>query len=245
MRKIVITSQKGGTGKTTTVVNLGVALGKLGKKVVLIDVDPESNLTYHFGINNPKHSIYDLITDKATISKVIIKKEGVSVIPSTGLLGNVGIEFANREGRELLLKKALKGLKGDYIIIDTPPALDLLTVNALTWANEVFIPLQVEPFALRGLKRLFTTIQGVKKNLNPNLEIGGVILTLYDARRRLSGEVEAIVRQHFSSLIFDTRIRENVSLAESPNHGQSIFTYAKHSRGAEDYMSLAKEMISG
>jgi len=157
----------------------------------------------------------------------------------------VGIEFANREGRELLLKKALKGLKGDYIIIDTPPALDLLTVNALTWANEVFIPLQVEPFALRGLKRLFATIQGVKKNLNPNLEIGGVILTLYDARRRLSGEVEAIVRQHFSSLIFDTRIRENVSLAESPNHGQSIFTYAKHSRGAEDYMSLAKEMISG
>jgi len=244
---ICIANQKGGVGKTTTAVNLGMGLELQGKNVLLVDLDPQSSLTSSIGLKNQsfKYTVYDLLKGEAAVDEAALFHNGVQVIPSSIDLSGADIELSGIPGRELLLKEALSGVAGQYdcILIDCPPSLGLLTLNAMTAAHRLIIPIQPEYLPLEGVKMLVETLDIVKKRLNKDLEISGVIVTMYDPRQKLGREVMEIIREYFKEKVFTTYIRKNVSLAEAPGFGQDIYRYKPDSIGAQDYSELCREMI--
>ncbi len=248
MRKIALVNQKGGVGKTTTAANLAAGLARLGRKVLLIDFDPQANATISFGINvnEPRLTVYDVLRGEAKPEAATLHVSAhLDLLPSSIDLAGAEVELNSVIGRELALRDALSGLSGyEYVLVDCPPSLGLLNVNALAFVDEVFIPLQCEYFALHGISLLMKTIELVQRRIHPALRISGVVACMYDARTSLSKEVVAEIGRHFKDRVFRARIRTNVRLAEAPSHGQTIFDYAPESAGAEDYLALAKE-VSG
>ena len=244
MLKIAVINQKGGTGKTTSVINLGVALVILKQKVLLIDLDPQANLTYSFGIANPPGTIAEVLQGKQTLQAILVSKEGLDIAPSGLTLSDVEISMTNKIGREGILKAKLQDLKGyNYVFIDSPPSLSILTINALNTADEVLIPLQMEILSLQGLSQILNTISEVRSVLNKNLRIMGIIPSMYDNRRNLSEEVLQELEKTSKEKIFKILIRECVKIAEAPSFAKSVMAYAPSSNGAEDFLSLAKEVI--
>ncbi len=246
---IAIANQKGGVGKTTTSVNLAASLGVLEKKVLLIDADPQANASSGLGIDVESVEIgsYQVLEHSATPDEATIScsSPNVSVIPAHIDLVAIEIELVDKENREYMLKKALESVKDkyDYILIDCAPSLGLLTLNALTAADSVIIPIQCEYFALEGLGKLLNTIKSVQKIHNPNLDIEGLLLTMYDSRLRLSNQVVEEVQKHFNDMVFETVIQRNIKLSEAPSFGESIIGYDATSKGATNYISLAEEII--
>ncbi|MBM4045029.1 MAG: ParA family protein [Planctomycetes bacterium] len=250
MRAIALINQKGGVGKTTCTANLGAALASHGKRVLMVDIDPQANLSVHYGIKvyQIPTSIYFLLVGQATLNQTIMKTmvDGLDIIPSNIDLAGAEIELVGMPGREMILKEAMNGVETryDYLLVDCPPSLGLLTLNALTTVSEIFIPLQTEFFALQGMSKLLETFEIVKKRLNHSLEITGIIPCMFDARTRLSQEVLENIREYFENKVFKSIIRKNVKLAEAPSHGKPINVYAADSHGAADFMALAKEVIA-
>lgn len=246
---IAVTNQKGGVGKTTTAVNLSSALGAMKKKTLLVDFDPQGNSTSGVGVSkkDTDKSIYELLMGSAQASEVIIETEYKNVwLAPTGIqLAGAEIELVNMEQREMRLKMALAPLREqfDFIIIDCPPALGQLTINALTAADTFLVPIQCEFYALEGLSLLMGTVQRVKRMFNPHLELEGVLMTMYDSRLNLTQEVAAQVKSYFPRQVFKTVIPRTVRLSEAPGYGQPINYFDKHSKGAEAYNALAKEII--
>lgn len=259
MRIIALMNQKGGVGKTTTTVNLGAALAEAGKKVCLIDLDPQAHLTINYGIEPGEEvaSIYDLLIEQRPITEVVRSAgERISVVPSSIDLAAAEVEMVGVLGRESVLKKRLEESKGDYdfVLLDCPPSLGLLTINALAAADEVIIPMQAHFLALQGVAKLLETVQLVQRRLNPKLKVSGIVLTMFDSNTKLSNEVVAELDGFIEAAkgkqlpwsetkIFRSRIRRNIKLAESPSFGQTILTYGPDSNGAADYRSLAAEVI--
>ncbi|MBT8256264.1 MAG: AAA family ATPase [Bacteroidia bacterium] len=246
---IAIANQKGGVGKTTTSVNLAASLGVLEKKILLIDADPQANATSGLGIDveGVEQGTYQLLEHTIAAKDAIIptNSPNLDLIPSHIDLVAIEIELVDKEERESMLKKAVVPLKADYdfILIDCAPSLGLLTLNALTAADSVIIPIQCEYFALEGLGKLLNTIKSVQKIHNPQLDIEGLLLTMYDSRLRLSNQVVEEVKKHFDEMVFDTIIQRNVRLSEAPSYGESIISYDASSKGANNYLSLANELI--
>jgi chromosome partitioning protein len=250
MSKIIaVANQKGGVGKTTTAVNLSACLAELGKNVLLIDIDPQGNSTSGIGIdkNRVKLCIYDVLINEEPLENVILptKIKKLSAIPATIQLAGAEIELVSAISRELKLKATLESHKDkyDYIIIDCPPSLGLLTVNALSAADTVLVPIQCEFYALEGLSQLMNTVRLVQKHLNQRLDVEGVVLTMFDARTNLSIQVVDEVKRHFRNKVYRSIIPRNIRLSEAPSFGQPIITYDPKSKGAEVYMELAKEVI--
>ena len=249
MRSIALTNQKGGVGKTTTAANLGACLAPLDKRVLLIDVDPQANLSVHFGVDiyTETKSIYTMMIGEARADEVICRTaiNQLDLIPSNINLAGAEIELVGVVGRETILKEALQPVMGnyDYVFIDCPPSLGLLTLNALTTVREVFIPLQTEFFALQGMSKLMETIRLVRRRLNPDLQVTGIIACMYDGRTRLAKEVKANILEFFPDKLFDTVIHKNVKLAEAPSYGKPISTYDRRSRGCKDYRALARDVV--
>ncbi|MFD0835417.1 ParA family protein [Mariniflexile aquimaris] len=247
---IAIANQKGGVGKTTTSINLAASLGVLEKKVLLIDADPQANATSGIGIDVESVEIgtYQLLEHSSSAKEAVIKTEtpNLDIIPAHIDLVAIEIELVDKEAREYMLKKALQEIKDDYdyILIDCAPSLGLLTLNALTAADSVIIPIQCEYFALEGLGKLLNTIKSVQKIHNPELDIEGLLLTMYDSRLRLSNQVVEEVQKHFNDMVFQTIIQRNVKLSEAPSFGENIINYDAASKGATNYLSLAKEIIN-
>ncbi len=246
---IAIANQKGGVGKTTTAVNLAAALGVLEKKVLLVDADPQANASSGLGIQIEEQppGTYELLEGLKKASEVIIKdvSPNLDIIPSHINLVGVEIEMVDFKNREYLLKNALEEIKNqyDYILIDTAPSLGLITLNALTAADSVIIPIQCEYFALEGLGKLLNTINSVQKLHNPKLDIEGMLLTMYDSRLKLSNQVVEEVKKHFEDMVFKTIIQRNVRLSEAPSFGENILEYDATSRGAVNYLNLAQELV--
>ena len=249
MRIIAVVNQKGGVGKTTTAVNLGDGLNRLRKKVLLIDLDPQAHLTFSLSVPEQKleKSVYEVLSGGISFNEAITHRDGgLDVIPSSLKLSGAELEFSGIKGREFLLKESLSRLKGyDYIFIDCSPSLGLLTVNALTTAKEVYIPLTTEFLSLQGLSKLLQTVEVIKGGLNKGIEITGIIATRYNKRKKLNQEVVEKIREYFGNKLFKTYIRENISLAEAPGFGKTIFEYKPKSRGAEDYLSLSRKIAEG
>lgn len=249
-KTIAIANQKGGVGKTTTSINLSACLAEKGKKVLVIDTDPQGNTTSGFGIdkNNLDNTIYDLILGECSISDCIIKNviSNISIVPSNVNLAAAEIELIGIDRKEYILKKEVDYIKEEYdfIIIDCPPSLNMLTINAMTTADSVLVPIQCEYYALEGLSQLIHTINLVKERLNPDLEMEGAVFTMYDSRTNLSMQVVENVKQNLSQKIYNTLIPRNIRLAEAPSHGMPINLYDAKSAGAEAYMQLAEEIIS-
>lgn len=247
---IAVTNQKGGVGKTTTAVNLAACLAYKGKKVLVVDSDPQGNSTSGLGIRKDsiEFSLYDCLADHKKTKEAVVKSacRGLSVIPSLPELSAAEIELAGQEEREHFVEKALAEVKDDYdfIIIDSPPALGMLTINIMTAADSLLIPIQCEYYALEGLSQLVGSIKNIKKSLNPDLEIEGIVATMFDSRTNLSQQVLDEVKKHFPDKVFSTPIPRNVRLSEAPSYGQPIIKYDITSKGAEAYFSLAREVIN-
>lgn len=248
-RTIVIANQKGGVGKTTTAINLSASLAKLGKRVLVIDMDPQGNTTSGFGVDkeDTENSVYDLLLGECGIKDAIIPEvlEKLSVLPSHIDLAAAEIELIGIEEKEFILKKALEQVKEEYdfVMIDCPPSLNLLTINSMCAGDTVLVPIQCEYYALEGLTQLMHTIQLVKDRLNPDLEIEGVVFTMYDARTNLSLQVVENVKNNLNQNIYKSIIPRNVRLAEAPSYGMPITEYDPKSTGAESYQLLAEEVI--
>ena len=250
MAKIIaICNQKGGTGKTTTAVNLSAALALAGKKVMLVDIDPQANATSGIGIDKNKvdRSSYNALVDETPIAEILMSnlENKISVLPSNSALAGAEVELVSLFSREYRLKKALENiaLEFDFILIDCPPSLGLLTINALAAANSILIPVQCEYYALEGLTQLLNTITLVRKNLNPALEIEGVVLTMADYRTNLTQDVISEVKKYFKEKTYQAIIPRNIRLTEAPSFGKSIFVYDKDSSGAKKYAELANELL--
>ncbi|RNI25014.1 ParA family protein [Rufibacter latericius] len=242
---VSVINQKGGTGKTTTTINLGSALQKLGKRVLLIDLDPQANLSYSLGITEPACTLADVFTGKDKLKDCIQERNGLFVAPGTNELVDVEISLVNHEEREKFLQHMFVEVQDyDYILIDCPPSLSLLTVNALAASHEVLIPLQMEVLTLQGLGQILNTVQQIKETLNSKLKVKGIVVVMYDKRRKLSTEIEDYLKENVDEYIFQQRIRLNVKLAEAPSFGQSVLDYDGSSYGAKDYLGLAKEFIT-
>ena len=247
MKVFALLNHKGGVGKTTSTINIGAALNRAGKSVLLIDLDPQANLSQSLGIQEPAQTIYGLIKGDYLASDAVLNiRPGLDVIPSTLDLSGSEIELSTKIGRELILREAIEPLKKkyDFILIDCPPSLGLLTVNALTASDKILIPLQAEFLAMQGLAKMLEVVSIIQKHLNKSLELGGVFITQYDSRKVLNKNVFDTITEHFPKKVFTTKIRDNVALAEAPATGQDIFTYNSKSAGAADYESLAEEILS-
>jgi chromosome partitioning protein len=244
---VVFANQKGGVGKTTTAVNLGAYLGEAGKRVLLIDFDPQANSSSSLGIDGRGRGIYELLIQKNRAEEVIqeTRTSGLFLVASSINLTGATVELINTPGREYLLKKSIANIRGtfDYLFIDCPPSLGLLTVNGLVAADSVIIPLQCEYFAMEGLSKLLKTIQRVQQKLNPALKIGGILFTMFDSRTRLANEVVKEVSGYFKEKVFTTIIPRNVRLSEAPSYGQPINQYDPECIGARSYRRLAQEVL--
>lgn len=250
VRIISVANQKGGVGKTTTTVNLGASLAYLGKKVLLVDIDAQGNATSGVGIRKPdvKEDIYDILVNEVDIKETILptSRENLFIVPATLQLAGAEIELTSMMARESRLKLALDEIKDDYdyILIDCPPSLGHLTINAFTASDSILIPVQCEYYALEGLSQLLNTVRLVQKHFNPDLAIEGVLLTMFDARTNLGAEVVEEVRRYFQEKVYETVIPRNIRLSEAPSHGLSIIDYDIRSKGAEVYQALAKEVLA-
>ncbi len=249
-RIISVANQKGGVGKTTTTVNLGASLAFMGKKILLVDMDAQGNATSGMGIRKPdvEQDIYTVLVNEVPIQEAIVpsSRENLDIVPATLQLAGAEIELTSMMARESRLKLALNEVKDlyDYILIDCPPSLGHLTINAFTASDSILIPVQCEYYALEGLSQLLNTVRLVQKHFNPELEIEGVLLTMYDARTNLGAEVVDEVRRYFQEKVYETIIPRNIRLSEAPSHGQSIIDYDIRSKGAEVYQALAKEVLA-
>ena len=250
MGKIIsLANQKGGVGKTTTSINLAAALALEGKRVLLVDADPQANSSSGLGVDIQamEHTVYECLINGIDPHHAIYatSTEGLYIMPSHIDLVGAEIEMLNLENRENILKRVLNTLRAeyDYILTDCSPSLGLITINALTASDGIIIPVQCEFFALEGIAKLLNTVKIIKSNLNPSLRIAGFLLTMFDGRLRLSAQVHDEVRRHFGDLVFDTVIARNVRLSEAPSHGMSVMEYDRSSKGAKNYRNLAKELI--
>jgi chromosome partitioning protein len=251
MRVIAVFNHKGGVGKTTTVANLGAALARRGRKVLLLDCDPQANLTVHFGVDleDPGNTLYEVLTQDVAMVDAVrpTEEENIRLLPSSLDLAGADIELATAMGRERIIREALERYLQihrdlDYVLFDCPPSIGLLTVNTLTATDEVFVPLQTEFLALRGVGKLVEVVEKVRRRLNPNVRITGILPTLARTGTLLAREVQEEITRHFGDRVFRSRIRSNVTLAEAPSHGKSIFAYAPSCAGAQDYRALAEEV---
>ncbi|MCL5112907.1 MAG: AAA family ATPase [Patescibacteria group bacterium] len=246
-KKIIsLVNQKGGVGKTTSVINIGFSLASLRHKVLIIDLDAQGNASSGIGVTKQdiEYSSYDFIMGSVDVNKCIYstRKEGLSIIYASSNLSGAEIELVNSKNREFFLKERLENLNYDYILIDCPPSLGLLTVNALTASNYIIIPVQAEYYALEGLSQLLETFKAVKNSINPDLSILGVILTMYDKRTTLGNQILDEINKYFGDLTFNTKIPRNIRLAEAPSFGLSIYEHDKWSKGARAYKALSKEI---
>ncbi|MGV3504162.1 MAG: ParA family protein [Adhaeribacter sp.] len=237
-------NQKGGTGKTTTTINLGSALSKLGKKILLVDLDPQANLSYSLGLVEPEATLAEVFSGSKSLADILTPREGMTVAPGSNELVDIEISLVNQPKRESFLKSILADAKGfDYILIDCPPSLSLLTVNALAASDEVLIPLQMEVLTLQGLSQILATVGQIRDAFNARLKVKGIVVVMFDKRRKLSTEIQEYLEQNINEKIFGARIRLNVKLAEAPSFGQSVLDYDAGSNGARDYMALAEEFL--
>ncbi len=243
---ITVINQKGGTGKTTTSVNLGCAIALKKKKVLLVDLDPQGNLSYWMGISEPETTMAEVMMGEASLSDILIDKEGVHIAPSDMRLSDVEINIASADSRESILKKQIMSIKDnyDYVIIDCPPSLSLLTVNALTATDRVIVPLQMEVLSLQGLDQIVNNINRIKEVLNSEIEILGLLPVMVDSRRNLSREIHEFIEENYDFNIFKSKIRSNVRVSEAPSFGESVLSYSPSSNGAVDYKAFAKEILS-
>lgn len=247
-RILAITNQKGGVGKTTTAVNLGAALARRGRRVLLVDVDPQGNTTSGLGVEKQKleRCVYDAVIGSAPVETTLVptEVEGLSLVPATLRLAGAEVELVSALARERRLLRALESVseRFDFVLVDCPPSLGLLTMNALTASHGVLVPIQCEFYALEGLGQLLQVVEMVREHLNPGLGVEGVLLTLYDSRLNLSDQVADEVRRHFGPLVYETVIPRNVKLAEAPSYGQPVTEYDAGSRGARAYLELAREV---
>ena len=244
---VAIVNQKGGVGKTTTAVNLTAALHARGASVLLVDFDPQANATSGMGVSRrPRCTSYDVIINEVPAQKAIVTTQWGDVLPSSSALAGASVELPQLERREYVLQKALEPLRPlyDYIFIDCPPSLELLTLNGLCAADQILIPVQCEYYALEGLADLMSTMRTVKKRLNPRLSVFGVLLTMFDGRTNFSAQVAQEVRKHFPGKVYAAAIPRNVRLAEAPSYGEPVITFDKHSKGAKAYMEVAQEILN-
>lgn len=246
MRIIAVLNQKGGVGKTTTAVNTAAALARLGQRVLAVDMDPQAHLTYSLGVmaHELKHSVLDMLRGQVRAAELIIRSGDVDLIPSSLALSGAEFEFATSQNREDLTRRAIGDATGyDFILMDCPPNLGFLTVNALSTATELLVPVQAEFLALQSLGTLAKTLEVVKTRINPRLALGGIVVTRYQRQKKLNREIHKNILQHFGPTLLSTLVRENISLAEAPSFGLDIFRYSPRSNGALDYLNLGKELL--